>query len=556
MAQSLDWDPLNSSQVFSELFINMAKHPEKVMHANLDLWKQGLECYQQNLQFMLGWDQGGEQVVPNTDRRFRHESWTDQPGYQAIRQSYQLITEYVQRLVRETEGLDEKTAKRAEFYTQLILDAMSPSNFMGSNPEVIDKMIATRGQSVIDGLTNLKNDLERGDGTLKISMTDYDAFEVGKNIATTPGKVVYENRMMQLIQYQAATKSVASAPLLVVPPWINKFYIMDLQKKNSLINWLVEQGHTVFVISWINPDESYADVGFEEYVKEGVVEAISAIEKATGEKSVNAVGYCIGGTLLATTMAYMTAKKDVRIDSATFLTTMLDFEAPGELGIFIDDAQISSLEDKMDEKGFLDGKDMSGTFNLLRANDLIWSFYINNYLLGNKPRAFDLLYWNSDSTRMPAKMHKWYLRNLYLDNNLVEPGSLSIDGVPIDLTSIKIPSIFVSTEEDHIAPWTSTWTGALNFSGPVKFILGGSGHIAGICNPPVNNKYGFRVSSQKLTRDAQAWKEKAELNEGSWWPTWQDWVKKFQGKTIDARVPGDHELKVIEDAPGRYVKMK
>lgn len=556
MAESLDWDPLNSSQVFSELFINMAQHPERIIQANIDLWKEGLECYQQNIQLMLGNDQDCDGVVPNTDRRFRHESWTQQPAFQAIRQSYQLITRHVQRLVRETEGLDDKTAKRAEFYTQLMLDAMSPSNFMGSNPEVLDKIIATKGQSVIDGMTNLKNDLERGDGMLKISMTDYDAFEVGKNIATTPGKVVYENKMMQLIQYSPATETVNSTPLLVVPPWINKFYIMDLQKKNSLINWLVEQGHSVFVISWVNPDESYANVGFDEYVKEGVVEAVSAIEKATGEKNVNAIGYCIGGTLLATTLAYMSGKNDVRISSATFLTTMLDFQAPGELGIFIDDDQITALESKMDEKGFLDGNEMSGTFNLLRANDLIWSFYINNYLLGNKPRAFDLLYWNSDSTRMPAKMHKWYLRNLYLENNLVKPGKLSIDGVPIDLSAIKVPSIFVSTEEDHIAPWTSTWDGALKFSGPVKFILGGSGHIAGICNPPVNNKYGFKVSTRKLTQDAESWRDKAALNEGSWWPTWQNWVKKYQGKQIDARVPGDHELEVIEDAPGRYVKMK
>ena len=556
MPESLEWDPLNSSQVFSELFLNMAQRPEKIMQANLDLWKQSLACYQQNIQLLLGNEQDCEEIVPNHDRRFRHESWSQQPAFQAIRQSYQLLTQHVQRLVRETEGLDDKTAKRAEFYTQLLLDAMSPSNFVGSNPEVIDKIIETGGQSVIDGMMNLKNDLERGDGMLQISMTDSEAFEVGKNIATTPGKVVYENRMMQLIQYSPMTEKVNSVPLLIVPPWINKYYILDLQQKNSLIHWLVSQGHTVFVISWVNPDESYADVGFENYILEGVVEAISAIEQATGEKSVNAIGYCIGGTLLAMTIAYMTGKGDVSINSATFLTTMLDFKAPGELGVFIDEEQIKALESKMDEQGYLDGKEMSGTFNLLRANDLIWSFYINNYLLGNKPRAFDLLYWNSDSTRMPAKMHKWYLRNLYLENNLVKPGKLTIDGVPIDLSAIKTPALFVSTEEDHIAPWTSTWSGALNFSGPVKFILGGSGHIAGICNPPINNKYGFRVSTRKLTGDPQAWRDKTKLNEGSWWPTWQNWVKKYQGKQIDARVPGDHALKVIEDAPGRYVNMK
>ncbi len=483
------------------------------------------------------------------------QGW-DQPSFNMIKQSYLLLSQHMLRLVKETEGLDEKTAQRAEFFTHLFLNALSPTNFATTNPAVLEKVIETRGMSLLHGMKNMIDDLERGEGKLQISMTDYSAFELGKNVATTPGKVVYENRMFQLIQYTPTTEKVNKTPLLIVPPWINKFYILDLQEKNSLIHWLVEQGHSVFVISWVNPDESYKEVGFTEYMKEGVLTAIDQIEQATGEKDINAIGYCIGGTLLATTLAYMAAHDDNRIKSATFFTSMIDFSEPGELGMFIDEQQLASLEEKMDQEGYLDGGKMSGTFNLLRSNDLIWSFYINNYLMGNDPRAFDLLYWNSDSTRMPAAMHKWYLRNLYLHNNLVKPGTLEIDGTPIDLTKIKTPALFISTVEDHIAPWKSTWMGAQNFSGPVKFILGGSGHIAGIVNPPAANKYGYKMTTAKLPKDAQAWADKAKQNEGSWWPAWDKWVSKYSGEQIDARQPGDHQLKVIEDAPGRYVKTK
>ena len=492
-----------------------------------------------------------------TDRRFRHEGWAEQPVFNMIKQSYLLMSQYARRLVQETEGLDDKTAARADFFTQLYLDAMSPTNFLTTNPQVLDKVVETKGMNLVHGLKNMLDDLERGKGKLSISMTDYRAFELGRNIATSKGKVVYENRMFQLIQYSPLTEKVNTTPLLIVPPWINKFYILDLQEKNSMIRWLSEQGHTVFVISWINPDASYKDIGFEEYVLEGVLEAIDAVEKATGESNINTIGYCIGGTLLATTLAYMAQKKDERIKSATFFTSMLDFASPGELGLFIDDEQLTALEEKMDREGFLDGGEMSGTFNLLRANDLIWSFYINNYLLGNDPRPFDLLYWNSDSTRMPAKMHKWYLRTLYLENSLIKPGAISIKGTPIDLTAVKTPAMFVSTVDDHIAPWLSTWAGAQHFSGPVRFILGGSGHIAGIINPPAANKYGYSMTTtNKLPKNAQSWADKAVKNEGSWWPAWDDWVGKNKGDSIDARQPGDHQLPVIEDAPGRYVKTK
>ncbi len=360
--------------------------------------------------------------------------------------------------------------------------------------------------------------------------------------------------MFQLIQYTPSTEKALKRPLLVVPPWINKFYIMDLQPKNSLLKWLVDQGHTVFVISWVNPDETYADTGFDAYIKEGVLTAVDAVQAETGETEINSIGYCIGGTLLTSTLAYMKATGDSRIKSATFFTTMINFSEPGELGLFIDDAQVSGLESTMEKTGYLDGSQMAGAFNLLRANDLIWSFYVNNYLLGNDPRPFDLLYWNGDSTRMPAKMHSWYLRNLYLQNDLCKPKALSVDGVPLDVTSIDVPACFISAVEDHIAPWKSTYMGARLFSGPTRFILGGSGHIAGIINPPAAKKYGYRVSDQ-LVENADEWMAATPVSEGSWWPEWDKWVRTLNPAEVAARTPGA-KLTPIEDAPGTYVKVK
>ncbi|MDJ0832692.1 MAG: class I poly(R)-hydroxyalkanoic acid synthase [Gammaproteobacteria bacterium] len=556
-SQDFDWDPLKAAPVYNELFNKMLQNPQKVMQANLEFWKQGMELYQNSLHTLINGSEPQQTVSEEkTDRRFRHDDWLEQPVFNMIKQSYLLMSQYTRRLVQETEGLDEKTAARAEFLTQLYLDAMSPTNFVGTNPQVIEKIVETKGMNLVHGLKNMLDDLERGKGKLSISMTDYKAFELGKNVATTAGKVVYENRMLQLIQYAPLTEQVNRTPLLIVPPWINKYYILDLQEKNSLIRWLTAQGHSVFVISWVNPDQSYAEVGFEDYVEEGVLAAIDAIEQATGESQVNAIGYCIGGTLLATSLAYLKAQDKQPVKSATFLTTMLDFSEPGELGMFIDEEQLASLDEKMDRDGYLDGSNMAGTFNLLRANDLIWSFYINNYLLGNDPRPFDLLYWNSDSTRMPAKMHKWYLHNLYLKNNLVKPGEIKLKGIPIDLSSIDIPVLFVSTVDDHIAPWKSTWMGAQQFSGPVRFILSGSGHIAGIVNPPEAKKYGYRITASKLPKQAQAWADRTTPKEGSWWPEWEQWVAKFTADKVTARQPGDGRLAAIEDAPGRYVKTK
>ena len=553
--EHMDLDPFNLVKSSAEWYTALAKDPQKAINANLAFMQKSMELYQQSLTNLLGGTVASDPVIQEDrgDRRFKHEGWAEQPAFNAIKQSYLLTSKWLRDQVQGVEGLDAHTAEKVEFFTERYLDALSPTNFAATNPAVIEKVIETKGANLVHGLKNMLEDLEAGKGELRIRMTDTSAFELGENVATTPGKVVFQNRMFQLIQYTPSTEKVLKRPLLVIPPWINKFYIMDLQPKNSLLKWLVEQGHTVFVVSWVNPDASYADTGFADYVTEGVLEAVNAVERATGESEINMIGYCIGGSLLATSLAYMKAKGDERVKSATFFTTMLDFSDPGELGVFIDEEQICGLEKKMGESGYLDGSQMAGTFNLMRANDLIWSFYINNYLLGNDPRPFDLLYWNSDSTRMPAKMHAWYLRNLYLENNLCKPGGVTIDGVSIDISKVDIPVCFVSAVEDHIAPWKSTYSGAKLFSGDVRFILGGSGHIAGIINPPAAGKYGYRVTDE-LPADPEAWAAEAAVNEGSWWPEWDRWVKVLDSKEVSARNPGDRGMTIIENAPGSYVK--
>jgi len=550
--ENIDFDPFNLQNAYKEWLAATAADPQKAIEANMALWQKTAEHYQQTMMGFMGAPSEPVVTEDRSDRRFRHEGWSEQPAFSAIKQSYLLMSQWMRDMVTDVEGLDEHTAEKITFFTERYIDAMSPTNFAATNPAVMEKIVETKGANLVHGLKNMLEDLEDGKGQLKIRMTDTTAFELGKNVAVTPGKVVFQNRMFQLIQYTPTTATVAKRPLLIVPPWINKFYIMDLQPKNSLLKWATDQGHTVFVVSWINPDESYAQVGFDDYVTEGVVTAVDAVEKETGESEINAIGYCIGGTLLATSLAYMKAKGDERVKSATFFTAMLDFSDPGELGVFIDDEQICGLENKMEEQGYLEGGSMSGAFNLMRANDLIWSFYINNYLLGNDPRPFDLLYWNSDSTRMPAKMHAWYLRNLYLENKLCQPNGVSIKGVDIDLSSIDTPVCFVSAVEDHIAPWLSTYKGAKLFSGDVRFILGGSGHIAGIINPPAAGKYNYRVTDD-LPENPEAWAEQAEKHDGSWWPEWDKWVKEKAPEQVEARQPGA-VLTVLEDAPGSYVK--
>ena len=553
--ESKSLDPFNLSEAYAEWLKAVSSDPKKLIDANMRFWQDSVALTQQVFNSMLG--QSAPPVITEQagDRRFKHDEWNNNPVFGTIKQSYLLTSKWMRDVVTDVQGLDEKTAEKVEFFTERYLDALSPTNFAATNPAVIEKVLETKGENLVNGLKNMMADLDTGTGQLNIKMTDTEAFVLGENVAATPGKVVFQNRMFQLIQYTPTTDKVLKRPMLIVPPWINKFYILDLQPKNSLLKWLTDQGHTVFVVSWVNPDETYGDVSFENYMTEGTLVAVDAVEKITGQSEMNAIGYCIGGTLMSLTLSYMKQKNDERIKSITFFTTMLDFSEPGELGVFIDEGQLQNLEAKMNDQGYLDGAGMSGAFNLMRANDLIWSFYINNYLLGNDSRPFDLLFWNSDSTRMPAKMHSWYLRNLYLENKLCKPQALSVAGVDVDLSKIDIPACFISAVDDHIAPWLSTYKGAKLLGGKVRFILGGSGHIAGIVNPPTQEKYGYRLTDD-LPDDPVAWADDAEQFTGSWWPEWERWVRSQDDATIAARIPGAGPLKVIEDAPGTYVKCK
>ena len=551
-------DEMGVSKAFMDLSSCLLANPFKLVEAQMKLMQDYYALWQYSASKMLG----GQSVAPvaapvKGDKRFKDEDWENNFLFDFIKQSYLITAGHMNRVVSDVDGLDESTQRKVSFFTKQYTDALSPSNFAMSNPEVVRETMSSKGQNLINGFDNLLRDLEAGDGQLRVRMTDPDAFELGRNVATTPGKVVFQNDMFQLIQYDPSTPQQFKKPLLIVPPWINKYYILDLRDKNSYVKWATDQGHTTFIMSWVNPDERHADKGFEDYLLDGTVAALDAIEKITGENRINTASYCLGGTLLMMTLAYLTAIKDKRIASATFFTTMLDFSEPGELKVFLDESTVDNLEKRMLKQGFLDGSDMAGTFNMLRANDLIWSFAINNYLMGRESFPFDLLYWNSDSTRMPAKMHSFYLRNFYLANKLREPGGIELAGVKLDLSKVKTPCYFVSAIEDHIAPWKSTYMGALLPSGPVKFVLGGSGHIAGIINPPAANKYGYWTNDE-LPAASDDFLAGATQNAGSWWPHWQQWVSGQTGGSamVAARVPGEGALKVIEDAPGSFVKCR
>src|SRR5690349_12384491 len=548
-------DPLNIGSAFMEMTTRLMANPGRLVAAGLGFWQDYMSLWQNTARRVMGMETEPVIDSPSSDRRFKDDAWRENEVFDFIKQSYLLSARYVQNVVHSAEGLEPKSAQKVDFYTRQFVDAMSPSNFLMTNPEVLRKTAETGGENLLKGLSHLLADLERGKGQLRISMTDDSKFRVGENIAVSPGKVVFQNDLMQLIQYNPATEQVLQRPLLIFPPWINKFYILDLRPKNSFVRWAVEQGHTVFVVSWVNPDERLAEKGFDAYMQEGVYAALDAVEKATGERDVNAIGYCLGGTLLATTLAHMAARGDDRIKTATFFVTMTDFEEAGELGVFIDEEQLRSLEDKMQKRGFLEGSEMAGTFNMLRANDLIWSFVVNNYLLGQEPFPFDLLYWNDDSTRMPAAMHSFYLRRMYQENKLVEPGGITLGGVPIDLRKIATPTFLLSTKEDHIAPWKSTYAATQLYRGPIRFVLAASGHIAGVVNPPAAEKY-HHWTNAKLPDDPDAWLADAKQQPGSWWPEWARWVAKHGGGKVPARQPGDGKLKPIEDAPGSYLAVR
>jgi len=548
-------DPMVVGKAFMELGAKMMAEPHKMAEAQAALWQGYAEIWDAASKRLAG--QEAEPVVTpaKDDRRFKDAAWSEQALFDTIKQTYLLTSNWMQGTFRDVEGLDDKTREKVEFYTRQYVDALSPTNFAATNPKVLEKTIESGGENLLTGLDHLLGDLESGQGQLRISMTDTDAFQLGENVATTPGKVVFQNDLMQLIQYASATEKVFKRPLLIVPPWINKFYILDLQPKNSFIKWAVDQGHTVFVISWVNPDENHADKRFDDYMLEGPLAALDVALDITGADKLNLIGYCIGGTLSACALAYMAETDDDRVASATFFTTMVDFAEPGELGVFIDEEQLDRLEEHMAEKGYLDGGHMSQVFNMMRDNDLIWSFVINNYLMGREPMAFDLLYWNADSTRMPAMMHALYLREMYLNNKLVEPGGISLNGVPIDLTKIDLPVYIIATKDDHIAPWKSTYRATQLYTGKTRFVLSASGHIAGVVNPPAAGKY-CHWTSASLPDDPDAWFDAAKQTDGSWWPDWQKWVSKSAAGQVKARQPGGKRHKPLEDAPGSYVKVR
>ncbi len=553
-------DPFNLGGSFLNLTTAMMADPQRLLQAQMSLaqdyfalWQNSVAKWTENLSGQTTASKD-EDRRKGGDRRFQHPDWEEWPLFNYLKQSYLLTSRWLQETVKNTPGLSAKDALKTEFYTRQLVDAMSPSNFLMTNPEALRETIDTKGENLVRGLQNLLEDLNNSEGELKIRQTIEGAFEVGGNLATTPGKVVYQNDLMQLIQYAPISKTVYTRPLLIIPPWINKFYILDLKRKNSFIRWAVEKGYTLFVVSWVNPDEKLSQKRFEDYMTEGILAALDAIELATGERDVSAIGYCIGGTLLACALAYMAAKGDERIKAATFFTAQVDFSEPGELAVFIEEEQIKKLDEKMAEKGYLDASAMANTFNMLRANDLIWSFVVNNYLMGREPYPFDLLYWNSDSTRLPRAMHLFYLKEMYLHNRLVAPGSISLDGVPIDLTKITIPVYLQSGREDHIAPYPSVFKAKHHFKGPVRFMVAGSGHIAGVVNPPTAKKYKYWINESQ-PNDLDEWMADAQEHPGSWWPDWHKWLSQMSGKRVRAREPGSGKLKPIEDAPGSYVKM-
>jgi len=552
-------DPLNISGAMMSLAKAMSGDREAVVEAQAQWWNNFMILWEGTARKMLGGEAPAVVEPAPGDRRFKADAWKENEVFDFIKQSYLLTANAMQEMVGKLHGLDEKERSRVAFYTRQFADALAPTNFPLTNPDVLKATVASNGENLVKGLDNLLADIERGHGELSIRQQSGD-FAIGENVATAPGKVVFRNEIMELLQYSPTTDEVYERPLLIFPPWINKYYIIDLRPENSFVRWLVSRGYTVFLVSWVNPDADMADKGFEDYMQGGIFAALDAVEKATGVRDPNCVGYCIGGTLLAATLAYMAAKKDDRIHSATFWAAQTDFSEAGELSVFVDEAQLEALKAQMDsEGGVLPGSKMAGAFNMLRANDLIWSFVINNYLLGKQPMPFDLLYWNSDTTRMPEKLHLSYLRQCYKENALAT-GKMKLAGESLDLSKVKVPVYLQSAKEDHIAPANSVFKSVNLFGGPVRFIIAGSGHIAGVINPPAAKKYQYWTNDgfakKGGAKTIEAWRKGSTEHAGSWWPDWDNWLSALSGDKVPARQPGDGELKVLGDAPGTYVKVK
>ena len=543
------------SDAYRAMAEDLLLHPLRFASAEIDLARKHLGLARYSLARLTGKDKSPVAEPDPDDRRFLADDWHKHLPFDVLQQAYLINSRAFLDWVENMEGLPGPNRDQMLFFARQLTSALSPSNYPLTNPEILRITWERKGMNLVDGARNLLEDVRHNPNLFNVAMTDRSAFEVGRNLATTPGKVVYQNELMQLIQYTPTTKTVAQTPLLIVPPWINKYYILDLTERNSFIRWLVDQGQTVFVVSWRNPGPAQKDTGWDDYVKLGPLAAIEAVQRATGETQMNAIGYCIGGTLLGSTMAWLEKKKLSPINSTTYLTTLLDFSDPGGIGVFINDHSIRGIERAMERKGFLDGRAMAFTFNLLRENDLFWSYWTNNYLKGLKPAAFDLLYWNTDGTNLPFRMHSYYLREMYLHNRLVEPDALTICGETINLNQIQVPSFFLSARQDHIAKWKTTYKGARVYGGDVRFVLSGSGHIAGVINPPYKEKYGY-WTHEGVPENPDDWLREAEHHSGSWWPHWREWIRSHEGTQVPARMPGEGELDTLEDAPGSYVKVK
>jgi polyhydroxyalkanoate synthase len=548
-------DPFHVASAMGEVMARLAAQPDRLMRAQADLFARYLDLWKAAASRVNGEPARDVAQPTRGDKRFADPQWSENPVFDVIKQSYLITSDWLNELVGGVEGVDPLTKRRVEFFTRMLTDAISPANFLLSNPAALREAVETNGVSLLKGMENFAADLQRGGGQLSISQTDFSQFKVGENVATAPGKVIFQNELIQILQFAPATPTVCEIPLLIFPPWINKYYILDLRPENSMIRWLASQGITVFVTSWVNPDARLAEKTLEDYLNEGIYAALGAVLRQTGVTTVNTVGYCIGGTLLSCALAHMAARGDGRIASATFFAAQQDFTDAGDLLLFTNEDWLKDLEAKMDAGGgVLSGQTMADTFNALRSNDLIWSFFVNNYLMGKEPRPFDLLFWNADQTRMPRTLHLYYLRKFYGENALAK-GELVLDNVRLDLGAVKTPIYVQSSKEDHIAPYRSVYKGARLFGGPTNFMMAGSGHIAGVINHPSAKKYQH-WTNPALPPTVEEWMAGAVEHPGSWWPDWAVWLKARSGGQVPARDPSEGPLKPIEDAPGSYVKVK
>jgi polyhydroxyalkanoate synthase len=541
--------------MFGELLYKLYSHPEQFVEHQVELSSKYLDIINNITSRFTGSEEIPLYQANPKDKRFTDEGWQDNLYFDFLKQTYLMYSNWANNIIQQVEFEDSKAKKKLSFYTQQLLDALSPSNFASTNPSVIREMITTNGHNIVKGLEQLLEDLKVKDNILNITTTAKESFAIGKNIAATKGKVIFQNDLMQLIHYTPLKKTNFEVPILIIPPFINKYYILDLSKENSFVKWLLEQNFSVFMISWINPDKNLSDKNFSNYMLEGPLAAIDAIQSATNKNAISAIGYCVGGTLLASTLAYMNKLNDNRIINSTFLTTLIDYSEVGDLSFLIDQKNFEYMSQLVQTNGYLDGNDMAAAFNLIRANDMIWSFYVNNYLLGKQPIGFDILYWNSDNTRLPAALYNDYIKNMYLNNLFKKPGGLTLNNIPIDLSLINIPTYMLSAKSDHIVPWKTTYEATKIFGKYMKFVLTTSGHVAGVVNHPNSHKYSYFVNDI-LEKTPEEWLEHSSEIQGSWWNNWLEWNKKFAGPLEQSLSPEQGNLKIIGNAPGTYVKMK